>query len=75
MIYKIIFILLPVLVLILFIVNILFAINKPDTEKESIYESGFIPLEGQTRKPISIEYFIIGIIFIVFDIELAVFYP
>lgn len=71
----ILFLFLPVLVLILLILNILFAVKRADTEKVTSYECGFSPIEHQTRSPFNIQYYLVGILFLVFDLEIAVFYP
>lgn len=46
----------------------------PDKEKISIYECGFDPL-GTPGNPFSIRFFLIGILFLVFDIEIAFIFP
>lgn len=68
-------ILVPVLVLILLIVNILLAIHRPDSEKVSPYECGFSPVYSQTRNPFHISFYLVGILFLVFDCELALSFP
>ena len=46
----------------------------PDAEKLSTYESGMVPI-GSTRERVSIKYYIVAMLFIVFDIELVFLYP
>lgn len=65
----------PVLVLILLILNVLFSIHKPDIEKNTTYECGFNPIQGQARAPFFVRHFIISILFLIFDLEIAFFYP
>lgn len=65
----------PILVLILLALNILLAAHKPDSEKVTPYECGFSPIYGQTRSPFSIQYYLVGILFLVFDLEILLFYP
>ena len=72
---KIMFIFVPVLVAILLILNVLFAAHRPDSEKVTAYECGFSPIYGQTRNPFSIQYYLVGILFLIFDIEVLLFYP
>jgi NADH:ubiquinone oxidoreductase subunit 3 (subunit A) len=36
----------------------------------SSYECGFIPMEGQSSKPLLAPFFIVGLIFLLFDLEL-----
>lgn len=59
----------PVIVGILLILNALFAPHRPDAEKTTAYESGYISILGQTRAPFSIAYYLIAILFLVFDLE------
>lgn len=72
---KIIFILVPILVAILLMLNVLLAAHRPDSEKVTPYECGFSPVYGQTRSPFSIQYYLVGILFLVFDLEILLLYP
>lgn len=65
----------PILVGTLLIVNAIFAPNHPDSEKTTSYESGFIAITGQTRAPFSIAYYLIAILFLVFDLEILLLFP
>lgn len=65
----------PILVLILLGLNLLLAVHRPDAEKVSPYECGFSPVYGQTRNPFSISFYLVGILFLVFDIEILFVYP
>lgn len=65
----------PILVLILLLLNLLLAVHKPDSEKVTPYECGFNPIYEQTRAPFNIQYYLVGILFLIFDLEIAVFYP
>jgi len=69
------FIFVPVLTGILLMLNVLLAVHKPDTEKVSAYECGFSPVYGQTRAPFSIQYYLVGILFLLFDLEILLLYP
>lgn len=72
---NIMFLFVPVLVGILLILNVLFAAHKPDAEKVSSFECGFSRIYGQTRSPFSIQYYLVGILFLIFDIEVLLMYP
>nr|YP_010610948.1 NADH dehydrogenase subunit 3 [Boiga kraepelini]WAP91782.1 NADH dehydrogenase subunit 3 [Boiga kraepelini] len=49
-------------------------IKKPDINKLSPYECGFDPL-GNARTPISIQFFLVAILFILFDLEIVLLLP
>lgn len=55
--------------------NVLLAAHRPDSEKVTPYECGFSPIYGQTRTPFSIQYYLVGILFLVFDLEILLLYP
>lgn len=71
----ILFLFVPVLVVILLMANVLLAAHRPDTEKVTAYECGFSPIYGQTRAPFSIQYYLVGILFLIFDLEILLLYP
>ncbi|KAK4046610.1 NADH dehydrogenase subunit 2 [Microbotryomycetes sp. JL221] len=50
-------------------------LHRPDTEKVTPYECGFNPIYGQVRAPFAIQYYLVGILFLIFDLEIAVLYP
>lgn len=69
------FLFVPVLVVILLMANVLLAAHRPDSEKVTAYECGFSPIYGQTRAPFSIQYYLVGILFLIFDLEILLLYP
>ena len=42
--------------------------------KEETYESGMVPI-GDTRKRFNVRFYIVAMIFLVFDVEIVFFYP
>ncbi|WP_168463823.1 NADH-quinone oxidoreductase subunit A [Wolbachia endosymbiont of Ctenocephalides felis wCfeT] len=50
------------------------AVNKPDSEKLSAYECGFNPLSS-ARKSFDIKFYLVSILFIIFDLEIAFLFP
>ncbi|HSD62259.1 MAG TPA: NADH-quinone oxidoreductase subunit A [Ignavibacteriaceae bacterium] len=52
----------------------LFGPQRPNKEKLSTYESGMKPV-GTTRERISVKYYLVGMFFIIFDLEVIFVYP
>jgi NADH:ubiquinone oxidoreductase subunit 3 (subunit A) len=62
------------LVIILNLFNYIFSINNPYKEKLSPYECGMNPL-GDARQKFYIQFFLIAILFLVFDLEIILLFP
>jgi NADH-quinone oxidoreductase subunit A len=74
---------LPILLMLLFavaiaagllVLNAVLGRKAPSKRKLSPYESG-MPLLDETRKRISVKFFIVAMVFILFDVEVAFLYP
>ena len=50
------------------------AIQTPDSEKVSAYECGFEPFED-ARNKFDVRFYIVAILFIIFDIEVVYLFP
>ena len=46
-----------------------------DAEKISEYECGFEPFDSATRQPFDIHFYLVGLLFLIFDVELVLLFP
>jgi NADH-ubiquinone oxidoreductase chain 3 len=69
------FLFVPILAVLLLGLNLLLAANKPNEAKESVYECGFNAVYGQTRSTFQIHFFIVALLFLVFDLEILLLFP
>lgn len=60
----------------LFMMSIPFLIAKynPYRDKLSPYECGIMPI-GNTKHPFDVQFYLIGILFIIFDLEIVLLFP
>ncbi len=56
------------------IFSLIAARQKPDSEKLSAYECGFEAFEDARRK-FDVRYYLVAILFIIFDLEVAFLFP
>ena len=71
----ILFLFVPILALVLLALTLLLAPSRPDEAKSGPYECGFSPVYGQTRTNFSIHFYIVAMLFLVFDLEILLVYP
>nr|AMX22271.1 NADH dehydrogenase subunit 3 [Cryphonectria parasitica] len=70
------FILFVNIIAILFLVlNLLFAPHNPYAEKFSSFECGFHSFLGQNRSQFNVKFFIFGLLFLLFDLEITLIFP
>jgi NADH-quinone oxidoreductase subunit A len=60
--------------LMILMASFMVARQRPDTEKLSPYECGFEPFED-TRGRFDVRYYLVAILFIIFDLEVAFLFP
>ncbi len=60
--------------LLLFFISFFLVYQKPTIEKVSAYECGFNPF-GDARNKFEIRYYLVAILFIIFDLELLFIFP
>ena len=69
------FIFVPILSGILLCINFLLAPKNAYEAKVSAYECGFSPIYGQTRNVFHINFFLVALLFLVFDLEILLLFP
>jgi len=56
------------------VASMILARQRPDSEKLSAYECGFEPF-GDARARFDVRYYLVAILFIIFDLEVAFLFP
>ena len=69
------FIFVPILSGILLLLNFLLAPKNAYESKVSAYECGFSPIYGQTRSVFHINFFLVALLFLIFDLEILLLFP
>jgi len=60
--------------LLLIVLGFLFGRRRPDPDKLAPYECGFEPFED-SRMKFDVRYYLVAILFIIFDLEIAFLFP
>ena len=69
------FIFVPILSSALLALNLLLAPSNPDEAKVSSYECGMNPILGQTRTVFYIHFYVVAMLFLIFDLEILLLFP
>lgn len=69
------FIFVPVLAIMLLGLNVLLAPSRPEESKASPYECGFSVIQGQTRSVFHIHFYLVSMLFLIFDLEILLLFP
>jgi NADH-ubiquinone oxidoreductase chain 3 len=69
------FIFIPSLAIIFITINFIFAPHNPYQEKLSSFECGFHSFLFQNRTQFNISFFVFGLLFLIFDLEILLVYP
>ena len=56
------------------VINFILSPKKPDPEKLSAYECGFEPF-NDSRMEFDVRFYLVAILFIIFDLEIAFLFP
>lgn len=60
--------------LVVFLLSFILFYQSVNDEKNSIYECGFVPF-GDARSKFDVKFYLVSILFIVFDLEIAFLMP
>nr|AER54506.1 NADH dehydrogenase subunit 3 [Ectopleura larynx] len=63
-----------ILCLVLSLASLILSNKSPDKEKVTVYECGFNPFHTPGQ-PFSIKFFLIAILFLIFDLEVSFLFP
>ena len=69
------FLIVPLIAILFLALNLFFATFRPDESKVSAYECGFAIIHGQTRTTFQIHFYVVAMLFLIFDLELILLFP
>jgi NADH-ubiquinone oxidoreductase chain 3 len=65
----------PILAFVLLALSVILSPQKPYSQKEEQFECGFSSFRGQNRTEFNISFFVFGLLFLLFDLEILLIYP
>src|SRR5438046_1207297 len=68
------FLFIPILASLLLVINLIFSPHNSYQEKDSAFECGFHSFPHQNRTQFSVSFFIFAFLFLIFDLEILLFY-
>lgn len=70
------FLWISVLAILLVIISYFLSLNRvKDSEKLGQYECGFEPFDEATRQPFDVQFYVVCILFLILDVEIALLFP
>lgn len=63
-----------IIVILLFCLSFFIVYQKSEAEKLSSYECGFNPF-GDARSKFEVRFYLVGVLFIIFDLEISYLFP
>lgn len=69
------YIIIPIINILLLAINFILAPHKPYKEKKTPFECGYHSFLWQNRTQFTISFFLFGLLFLMFDIEIVIIYP
>mgnify|MGYP000265317258 CR=1 FL=1 len=64
-----------ILSVILVVLSLIVSVKATDKEKISAYECGFAPFSQTKEKTLDIHFYVVAILFLIFDLEIAFLFP
>lgn len=65
----------PLVGLALLAIGYLLSSSPGSRIKLTTYECGFSPIKGLTRQPFFVAFYLVAVVFLLFDLEITVIYP
>lgn len=63
-----------VISLVICVASYVLGVQKPEGEKASVYQCGFVPFVDAQQK-FEVRFYLVAILFLIFDLEIALLFP